>query len=82
MGYELFLEDNMQKIADVVKSLIERIKNEPVAMLTVVEALLFMGSRYLGLDPATEATIMGGAAAVLTLLTRSKVTPVRTLPEA
>lgn len=57
-------------------SLAEKIKNEPVLVTTLVEALIFLGTSFgLGLTQENVAAIMGLTFAVLGFYAREKVTP-------
>ena len=55
---------------------IDRIRTEPVAVMALVEAVVFAVTEF-GVDVTggQQAAILGVVAAVLTLITRSSVTP-------
>jgi hypothetical protein len=60
--------------------MVERIKNEPVLVTALVQALLIAGVNFgLDLSDGQQASILGLAAAVLALVARSQVTPSRTV---
>lgn len=61
--------------------MMERIKNEPVLVLGVVQAAVALAAAF-GLDLTGEqvATIVAFSAALLSLIARRQVTPTRKLP--
>lgn len=63
-----------------MKSVIERIRNEPVLVLNAIagafDLAVILG---LDLDPAIEGGIVAVVTAVLNIVARSKVVPVRRL---
>lgn len=66
-----------------MSGIIERIKNEPVAIVALVEAVVYAATEFgLELSSGQQAGILGVVAAVLTIVARQKVTPTRSLPEA
>lgn len=59
-------------------SLIDRIKNEPVLVTTLVGAIINLVVAFgLALTEAQEAGILGVTAAILAFVARSKVVPAR-----
>ena len=58
----------------------DRIYNEPVALLAVVEAFVYAVTEFgVALTDGQQAAVLALVAAVLTLVTRNKVTPTRKL---
>lgn len=57
---------------------LEHIKDEPVATLTVLGGALYFFTEYgVQVSDTTQAMVLSVAAAILTIWTRKKVTPVR-----
>ena len=63
-----------------MNAIIEKIKNEPVAVTALVNALLVLGVEFgLDLSDKQQGAILAVCAAVLALVARQRVTPTRTV---
>lgn len=72
-----------KKVRELVGRLVERLKDEPWAVLLLVEAALYWGTEHgLKLSPGEQTVVLGVAASVLTLWTRQQTTPTRKLGRA
>ncbi len=65
-----------------IDAIINRIKEEPVAVMAVIEAILAVVVVFgISLTTAQATAILGLAGAILTLIARQQVTPTRKLPK-
>lgn len=65
-----------------IDPIIERMKNEPVAVMSIIEAILAVVVVFgLALTTAQVAAVLGLAGAILTFIARQQVTPTRKLDQ-
>ena len=63
-----------------MNAILEKIKNEPVAVTALAQALLVLGVEFgLDLSDKQQGAILAVCAAVLALVARQQVTPTRTV---